>query len=160
MNCDELLASGDDAAIREHAKGCEACRAIALLMSARPVALPSDAYGALMKRVSGCDEILESGDDGAIRAHATECEGCRSVELLMSAKPQPVPAGAWAEHLRRRRSRPRVGWFVAAAAAAALLVVSIAGIASWTQKPDHPPVMLMVYDVPEGSGLGDEGVAE
>jgi len=158
MNCEELLASGDDAAIREHAKGCEACKSIALLMSARSAPLPAGAFDALMKRVSGCDAILESGNDIAIRAHAVECEGCRSVELLMSAKRHPVPAGAWAEHLRRRHARPRLGWFVAAAAA--LLVASVAGVATWTHKVEPPPVMIMVYDVPEGSGLGEEGVPE
>lgn len=104
-----------------------------------------------------CEDILASGDDAAIRAHASTCPACRAVAMLLSAPKLAVPEGAYDEHLRRRRERPAAlpgrGWLVAAAAA-----LFIAGVAMFYgfSKPQYQPMAIMIYEVNEGSGLGDE----
>ncbi len=104
-----------------------------------------------------CEEILASGGDAAIRAHASTCPACRAVAMLLSAPKLAVPEGAYEEHLRRRRERPVVlpgrGWLVAAAAA---LFAAGAAMFYGFSRPQYQPMAIMVYDVQDGSGLADE----
>ena len=104
-----------------------------------------------------CDDILASGDDAAIRAHAAACPSCRPVAMLLSAPKLAVPEGAYDEHLRRRRERPVVlpgrGWLVAAAAA---LFMAAAAMFYGFSKPQYQPMAIMIYDVQDSSGLADE----
>ncbi len=105
-----------------------------------------------------CDEILESGDDGAIAAHVAECGACRAIRLLRSAPWQEPPADAWEAHLRRRSPKRRA-WWAAVAAAAALLVAVLAGGWALAAKR-YQPMMIVIYDVSEGSPFSDVGSSE
>ncbi len=106
-----------------------------------------------------CDEILESGDDAAIAAHVAECEACRAIRLLRSAPWQEPPADAWEVHLRRRVPRRRTWWVAGVAAAAALLIAVLAGGWAMTAKR-YQPMMIVIYDVSEGSPFSDVGSSE
>jgi hypothetical protein len=144
------------AEVESHVAGCPSCaeewlrlRAIdALLVAARPAALPSDFVASTVERVTVANRLVAAPDLSWSQA-ALICSGGMAVAVMMAAWAMSPAAPAWPEP-EVLAAAARAGWHLAGATAGAPLVaagleisLALAVAALWFASVIGPRTMLL-----------------